>query len=116
MTDAEFSAVTASFTIGGLLGSIFANSLTDKRGRKGAINVNAGLVAAGSALMSLSGSQLPLLIGRYAFGTIRLNYCILTLWILRVLIGIGAGIGVCVGPVYLAEIAPPKIKGTVGSY
>ncbi len=33
----------------------------------------------------------------------------------RVLIGIGAGIGVCVGPVYLAEIAPPKIKGTVGA-
>ena len=65
MTDAEFSAVTASFTLGGLLGSLLANSLTDKRGRKGAINVNAGLVAAGSALMALSGSQLPLLVGRY---------------------------------------------------
>jgi len=96
MTDAEFSAVTASFTIGGLLGSIFANSLTDRRGRKAAINVNAGLVAAGSALMTLSGSQFPLLIG-------------------RVLIGFGAGIGVCVGPVYLAEIAPKPIKGTVGT-
>jgi len=96
MSDAEFSVVTASFTIGGLVGSIFANPLTDRRGRKGAMNVNAGLVAVGSTFMSLSGSQLPLLIG-------------------RVLIGIGAGVGVCVGPIYLAEIAPPKIKGTVGT-
>ena len=32
----------------------------------------------------------------------------------RVLIGIGAGIGVCVGPVYIGEIAPQAIKGSTG--
>jgi len=29
-------------------------------------------------------------------------------------VGVGSGIGLCVGPVYLAEIAPSKISGNVG--
>jgi MFS family permease len=33
----------------------------------------------------------------------------------RFLIGIGSGLGLCVGPIYLAEIAPSSISGTVGS-
>ena len=30
------------------------------------------------------------------------------------LIGMGAGIGVCVGPVFIGEIAPLRIKGSTG--
>jgi len=30
------------------------------------------------------------------------------------LIGIGSGLGLCVGPIYLAEIAPSSISGTIG--
>jgi MFS family permease len=33
---------------------------------------------------------------------------------LRMLTGIGSGVGLCVCPVYLSEIAPIKIKGNVG--
>jgi MFS family permease len=29
-------------------------------------------------------------------------------------IGIGSGVGLCVGPIYLSEIAPPRIGGNVG--
>ena len=32
----------------------------------------------------------------------------------RLLTGIGAGIGLCVGPIFISEIAPPKIRGSVG--
>jgi len=32
----------------------------------------------------------------------------------RGLVGIGAGFGICVGPIYLSEIAPSKIRGSVG--
>jgi len=32
----------------------------------------------------------------------------------RLLIGVGSGIGICVGPVFLSEIAPAAIKGKVG--
>lgn len=31
-----------------------------------------------------------------------------------VLVGIGAGFGLCVGPIFLSEIAPSKIQGAVG--
>lgn len=30
------------------------------------------------------------------------------------LVGVGAGLGLCVGPIFLAEIAPSKIQGAVG--
>ena len=32
----------------------------------------------------------------------------------RTLVGVGAGLGLCVGPIFLAEIAPTKIQGAVG--
>lgn len=34
----------------------------------------------------------------------------------RFLIGCGAGIGLCTGPIFLAEIAPSKIRGSVGRF
>jgi MFS transporter, SP family, solute carrier family 2 (facilitated glucose transporter), member 3 len=32
----------------------------------------------------------------------------------RILVGVGAGFGLCVGPIFLSEIAPNKIQGAVG--
>lgn len=34
--------------------------------------------------------------------------------LLSTLVGIGAGLGLCVGPIFLSEIAPSKIQGAVG--
>ncbi|TFK46028.1 general substrate transporter [Heliocybe sulcata] len=95
MTDATFSVVTSVFTVGGLLGSMGANIIMDKRGRKDAVRASSLMTAAGTSIMALSSSVYPL-----AFG--------------RILVGIGAGIGICVGPVFLGEISPAKIKGNVG--
>ncbi|KAI5124073.1 hypothetical protein M0805_003900 [Coniferiporia weirii] len=95
MTDAQFSAVTASFTIGGLLGSLLGTPLTERRGRRGALIVNGLFIAVGGSLMALAPGMGTLLVG-------------------RLLIGIGAGIGVSVGPVFLGELAPPASKGSVG--
>ncbi|KAF7440921.1 hypothetical protein PC9H_001270 [Pleurotus ostreatus] len=95
MDDFTFSAVTAVFTIGGLLGSVVANLVTDKYGRKGATRASALLAALGTAFMTVAGS-----VGIMAFG--------------RLLVGMGSGIGLCVGPIYLSEIAPPSISGNVG--
>lgn len=41
--------------------------------------------------------------------------CVLTVPAPRFLVGVAAGIGICVGPIYLSEIAPPKIKGSLGN-
>ncbi|KAF4604021.1 hypothetical protein EYR40_001205 [Pleurotus pulmonarius] len=95
MDDFTFSAVTAVFTIGGLIGSIVANPITNKYGRKGATRASALLVALGTVFMTIAGS-----VGVMAFG--------------RLLVGIGSGIGLCVGPIYLSEIAPPSISGSIG--
>jgi hypothetical protein len=32
----------------------------------------------------------------------------------RLVIGIGSGVGLCVGPIYLAEITPSRIRGKIG--
>ncbi|KAI0057110.1 general substrate transporter [Artomyces pyxidatus] len=95
MTDATFSVLTSVYTVGGLLGSLTANLFMDNYGRKAAIQFSTGFVAVGAGLMSLSGSMTPLLFG-------------------RLLTGVGAGIGLCVGPIFLNEIAPVKIRGSVG--
>jgi len=95
MSDFIFSFVTAIFTVGGLAGSLVANLIMDRWGRKGASKICAVLMAGGSGLFGISGSVISLLLGRF-------------------LVGVGSGIGLCVGPIFLAEIAPAQISGSVG--
>ncbi|TDL27218.1 general substrate transporter [Rickenella mellea] len=95
MTDAQFSAVTASFTAGGLVGSLAGNVLQENYGRKGALRIHAALIALGAGMMTIAASITVLFLGRF-------------------IIGIAVGIGVCVAPVFIGEIAPATIKGSVG--
>ncbi|KAF8644121.1 hypothetical protein AX16_008650 [Volvariella volvacea WC 439] len=95
MSDFLFSVVTAVFTIGGLIGSLSANVLMEGNGRKGAIKASSAFMALGAGIMGVGPSVSVL-----AFG--------------RLLIGIGSGIGLCVVPIFLSEIAPAKISGNVG--
>ena len=64
MTDVTFSLVSSIFTVGGLAGSLFANLVMDKWGRRGTHRISAILMATGTAFMGLSNSVSPLLIGR----------------------------------------------------
>lgn len=95
MSDATFSVVTSIFTVGGLCGSVSANVAMDKWGRKGAIRLSAVATALGAGFMGIAGSVGALLLGRW-------------------LVGVGAGLGICVGPVFISEIAPSRIRGSVG--
>ncbi|GJJ12465.1 hypothetical protein Clacol_006707 [Clathrus columnatus] len=95
MSDFKFSVVTASFTVGGCVGSIAGNHVADVRGRKSSIRISAILVFLGAGLMTISSSVPPLVIGRS-------------------IIGFGSGLGLCAVPIYLSEIAPLSIKGSVG--
>ncbi|KAG8904708.1 hypothetical protein FRB99_001294, partial [Tulasnella sp. 403] len=95
MSNATFGLVTSVFTIGGLFGSLASNYLMNRFGRKGAAKFNAGFILVGSVLMALAWSSGSLMFGRFV-------------------VGIGAGIAMCVGPVFLSEIAPQTIKGSVG--
>ncbi|KAI0637263.1 general substrate transporter [Trametes polyzona] len=95
MDDAKFSVLTSIYTVGGLLGSLGANVVMDRWGRKGACLASAFVMAVGAGFMGVAASLSPLIIG-------------------RLLTGIAAGLGLCVGPIYISEIAPVKIKGAVG--
>lgn len=95
MADFTFGFVVALFTAGGLLGSLVSNVVMDRWGRRGATRASSLLVAVGAGLMCVSASVGFLGLGRF-------------------LVGVGSGIGLCVGPIYLAEIAPSKISGNVG--
>ena len=64
MTDNTFSLVTSICTFGGLAGSLFANLIMDKWGRRGAHWMCAILMATGTAFMGLGNSVFPLLVGR----------------------------------------------------
>ncbi|KAI0646783.1 general substrate transporter [Trametes meyenii] len=95
MDNPTFSVLTSIYTVGGLLGSVGANVVMDKWGRKGACLASAFIMAVGAGFMAVAASLSPLIIG-------------------RLLTGVAAGLGLCVGPVYISEIAPSKIKGAVG--
>uniref|UniRef100_A0A8H7XKU9 Major facilitator superfamily (MFS) profile domain-containing protein n=1 Tax=Psilocybe cubensis TaxID=181762 RepID=A0A8H7XKU9_PSICU len=67
----------------------------DRWGRRGSNRISALLITFFTAAMGLT-SSIPLLL------------------ISRFMIGIASGLGLCVGPIYLAEIAPLRIRGSVG--
>ncbi|KAF8078157.1 general substrate transporter [Lyophyllum atratum] len=95
MSNFTFSVVTAIFTVGGLAGSLVANLIMDRWGRKGATRISATFISGGAGLMGVSSS-----VGLLSFG--------------RFLVGVGSGVGLCVGPIFLSEIAPSSISGNVG--
>ncbi|KAG6832729.1 hypothetical protein H0H92_012301 [Tricholoma furcatifolium] len=95
MSEFTFSVITAIFTVGGLAGSLIANVVMDHWGRKGASVISALCTSLGAGLMGLSTS-----VGLLGFG--------------RFVVGLGSGVGICVGPVFLSEIAPSSIRGNVG--
>ncbi|KIM32331.1 hypothetical protein M408DRAFT_63315 [Serendipita vermifera MAFF 305830] len=95
MDDTAFSLVTSAFLVGGLTASLFANRLTDPYGRKMTVQISAVFSGVGSALLATALSVTMLVIGRF-------------------MIGVGAGLALCVIPPFLSEISPPKIRGAVG--
>jgi MFS transporter, SP family, solute carrier family 2 (facilitated glucose transporter), member 3 len=113
MSDTAFSLVTSMFTVGGFLGSFTSSMVMESHGRKAALQINGLSVAVGSGLMAIAPSTFLLLLGRQlACSTAATTSCLLAC---RFLTGYGAGIGLCAGPVFLAEIAPSKIRGSVGT-
>lgn len=64
MSDLTFSFITAIFTVGGLSGSLCANVIMDKWGRKGATKASGVLIGMGSLMMAISSSVGILGLGR----------------------------------------------------
>ena len=115
MTDAQFSALTSVFSVGGLIGSAGANVVMDTRGRRGALRISAILTALGAFSMTFASGYALLLIGRCVLSGLHCHITQPT-QLPRLLIGIAAGIGVCLTPIFIAEVSPARIRGKVGQY
>nr|WP_037581751.1 sugar porter family MFS transporter [Phaeacidiphilus oryzae] len=93
----ETGTVVATALLGSALGAIFAGRLADRLGRIRIMQIAAALFA-----VSAVGSAMP--------G----NIVGLGIW--RVFGGIAIGLASVIGPTYMAEIAPPRLRGALSSF
>ncbi|XP_014427275.1 solute carrier family 2, facilitated glucose transporter member 11-like isoform X2 [Pelodiscus sinensis] len=92
-----WSVIASIFSLGGLCGAHIGGSMAIKLGRKGALLVNNFIAILASILMGIS----------FPTGLFEL------LMVGRFLIGVNTGIGLCVQPLYIGEIAPKHLRGTM---
>ena len=97
MDAAQFGVVSATFTLGGLIGALAAGPTTARAGR-----IRTMLYAAVAATLGPIFEALAPNIGTMAFG--------------RCVSGLGAGVAMVVCPLYIFDIAPPGRKGFFGSF
>ncbi|XP_061842411.1 solute carrier family 2, facilitated glucose transporter member 11-like isoform X1 [Nerophis lumbriciformis] len=93
-----WSIIVSIFTLGGLVGVSVGGTLSIKLGRKGTLLTNNILAITAALMMGLS----------YGTGSFEL------IIIGRLIIGVNAGVGLIVQPLYLTEIAPTAIRGLLG--
>jgi MFS family permease len=95
MDDSQFAVISSIFTLGGLLGALCAGPVSNSYGRLPAMRLSSLFYALGSGIAATS-VNIPLI----AIG--------------RLLSGVGAGASLVIVPLYIAEIAPPRDRGTFG--
>ncbi|CAG9760083.1 unnamed protein product [Ceutorhynchus assimilis] len=98
--DLLWACIVSIFLIGGTIGSLTGSLLADRIGRRG------GLVVS-SALGVISGVM---------FWTSKNANSIELLFIGRFIIGLSAGLTTTIMPMYLMELAPPRLKGAMGAF
>ncbi|CAF0966363.1 unnamed protein product [Rotaria sordida] len=97
--DILYATAISVVALGGVLGGLAALPLTDRFGRKTGLLLNNIPAIIGSVLMVISkyiASFEAFIVG-------------------RILIGFSAGFGTTVGPIYINEIAPLRVRGSFGA-
>lgn len=97
MNTTQFGAVQSLYTLGGLVGALLAGPVATKYGRLFAMRLTTIVFILGPL-----GEALAPGIGIISTG--------------RILSGIGAGAATVVGPIYVAEVAPPESKASYGAF
>lgn len=96
MTDWELGFSVGCVIFGAMAGNIFAGPLSDKYGRK-------KILIATAILFTVSATWSALATGYTEFV------------IARIIGGIGIGGAILIAPIYIAEVAPPKLRGSLVS-
>ena len=92
--------IVAAFCIGGVVGGSLVGLVSEKIGRRG------GLLLNNSCLLFVAGSSM--VAAKYANTYLLLIFG-------RFLIGINAGLNAGIAPMYLSEISPVALRGSVGT-
>ncbi|ORX56496.1 general substrate transporter [Piromyces finnis] len=87
--------VTPSFTVGGIIGSILILYIIDRIGRSNSLRLGSIIYMAGVIVQVCCNNIFTLCLGRFIAG-----------------VASGIALGIC--PLYLAEIAPKQVRGTLG--
>ena len=86
--------VTAMCTAGAFVTSIFAGALSDRIGRKWVLVISDICYCIGTVILTASYSVAQAAVG-------------------RLVLGFGVGLSSCIGPLFISEISPPQIRGTL---
>ncbi|KAI9925259.1 hypothetical protein ASPWEDRAFT_120685 [Aspergillus wentii DTO 134E9] len=90
--------VVSSMLLGQTVGVLLSGPLGERRGRKSVIMAAAIFYTIGAILMAANfGSLVELLVG-------------------RVLSGLGSGMGMTAGPIYISEVAPTELRGMMTTF
>ncbi len=89
-------AVVAGLLLGAMIGAAFAGRLSDRMGRRRLIIIAAVVFTGGALLAAFAPTVTVLIVARF-------------------IIGLAVGSAALVVPLYLAEIAPTEIRGTIAS-
>ena len=92
LTDNELELFMGSLNLFAAIGAIFASSISDNYGRRGAFVVAAIGFIFGVLIQSFARSFAILMIG-------------------RVFVGLGIGFGLAIDPIYIAEVSPSRYRG-----
>ncbi len=97
MTDAMLGFAVGCVIFGAMLGNLLAGPLADKFGRKPVLIVVAALFTISAIWSALATGYTEFIIA-------------------RIIGGVGIGGAILIAPIYIAEIAPPKLRGSLVSF
>ena len=97
MTDAMLGFAVGCVIFGAMAGNLLAGPMADRFGRKAVLIVVAALFAVSASWSALATGYTEFIIA-------------------RIIGGVGIGGAILIAPIYIAEIAPPKLRGSLVSF
>lgn len=91
-----WSLAVAAFAIGGPLGAMVGGRLADSRGRRGALLLDTWTFLLGGMIQTFAPDMITIIIARF-------------------IIGFASGYSSVLVPIYLGEMAPPTLRGMLGT-
>lgn len=92
----SWALAVAAFAIGGPFGSGMGGKLADQRGRRGAMLIGIWIFLLGGLMQTVAQDMLTIILSRFV-------------------IGFASGYTTVLVPIYLGEVAPPSLRGTLGT-